>query len=166
MSDTRANEGGEAVSDVHELLLNWSRWVRLRPHQGHCFSIEHRYKLRRVDDTVYGWGSWNTTPPSSPLPAVDSLSALEVERVMRFLPRKHRLALKLEYVFRMPWKMACKRLSLPYNLWWEHLSQAQQMVANRLTRRGKGYIRPPQFDLPASAETLAADAAGGVCEAV
>ena len=150
------------MTDIHFLLQNWGRWVRLRPVQGHCRSIEHRFKFKRIDDTKDGWGAWETTPPPIPLPAVDVLAALEVEKVMRWLPKKHRLALKLEYVYRMPWKLACKRLSMPYQGWWKHLSEAQGMVAALLRRRGKGVIRHPQ--LPATAETRAPDGAIGVCE--
>jgi hypothetical protein len=154
-------------AEIHERLVEWGRWVRLRPRQGHCFSIEHRYKLRRLDDTPYGWGSWLSTPPTPPLPAVDALAALEVERTMRHIPKKHRIALKLEYVYRMPWRLICKRLSLPYDCWWVHLSEAQNMVANRLkglTRQNLGrnlsQIRPSGQP----AETRAPDGAIGVCE--
>jgi len=104
-------------------------------------SIEGRYRRHaRPDDTVYGWGAWQTTPPPQTLPAVDPFAALEVERCMRHLPRKHKLALKLNYVYRMSWKLCCKRLSLAYDMWGEHLSQAQAMVANLLRRHGKRNI--------------------------
>ena len=149
--------------DIHSLLQNWARWVRLRPVQGHCRSIEHRFKFKRIDDTKDGWGAWETTPPPIPLPAVDVLAALEVEKVMRFLPRKHRLALRFEYVDRMPWKLACKRLSIGYDRWLRHLGRAQAMVEN-LTRARKTRILPAQLDIPAQPRPLRPLGATGVAE--
>lgn len=120
---------------IDEALQNWARWVRLRPHQGHCRSIEHRYKLRRIDDTRYGWGAWQTTPVMPPLPEVDALAALEVERCMRFVPKGPRTALKFKYVLRAPRAWCCRRLVIPYDYWDTHIADAQQMVANLLKKR-------------------------------
>jgi DNA-directed RNA polymerase specialized sigma24 family protein len=150
---------------IDELLKNWARWVRVHQRQGRCGSIEHRYKLRRGDDTPYGWGAWLTTPPQVMLPQLDALAALEVEKTMRRLPRKHRQALKYEYVYRLPWKMSCKRLGLGYDRWGEHLSRAQQMVVNLLQRHGKHARIGAQLDVPAHAETRAPQGAIGVCVA-
>ena len=159
----------ESTGLVEAQLVNWGRWVRLRPVQGHCRSIEHRFKFKRIDDTKDGWGAWETTPPPIPLPAIDLLAALEVERVMRFLPRKHRLALKLEYVYRMPWRLICKRLYMPYQGWWEHLSEAQNMVENllkRLTKQNPGRTLPKIRPSGNPAETRAPDGAIGVREVI
>jgi hypothetical protein len=150
---------------IAELLVNWGRWVRVRQHQGHCLSIEHRYRRHaRPDDTPSGWNDWLSTPPPQTLPAVDVRAALEVERIMRHIPRRHRLALKLEYAMRMPWKVSCKRLSLPYQCWGEHLGEAQGMVAALLRRHEKARISGPTVRLPAPAETPRPSGAMGVAE--
>ena len=110
--------------NIDATLRNWGSWARERPIYGHCHSIEHRYRSPQC---------WNEVLPKV---LIDPLQALETERVMRFLPRKHRLALKFNYVFRAPWRWSCQRLVLRYDLWGEHLSDAQNMVANRL-RKGE-----------------------------
>lgn len=121
------------MTDIHAMLENWSRWVRVRQVQGHCFSIEHRYLPRfRPDNTPTGWGDWLSTPPLPPLPLIDTQQALAVERVMRHIPAGHRSALRLHYVARLPYRLACKRLHIRYDMWGKFLADAQRMVENRL----------------------------------
>ena len=128
---------------IHEDLLNWARWVRARTHQGHCGSIEHRYRLRRLDDAPTGWGDWQITPPKLPtLPPTDIPLALEIERLMRHLPDRHRKALKLTYVYRIPWRLASQRLHLAYACWQEHLEAARQMLDNLRNFRKQRIRRP------------------------
>jgi len=147
------------VNGIDEILRNWARWVRVRQRQGRCGSIEHRYKLRRIDDTPYGWDEWLTTAPTVPLPPMDSNAALAVEKVMRYLPEDYRLALRLAYVERFSWRDCCKHLSLAYNLWWSHLSDSQHAVLNLLTRHQAKGTLAAQFEFRYSAP----DGATGVC---
>ena len=125
------------MNDICERLREWGRWVRVRQHQGHCLSIEHRYRRHaRPDDTPTGFEDWSSTPPTQTLPAVDAQAALEVEKVMRWIEPKHRRALKLHYVMRMGDKMICRRLVIRFADFDSFLSDAQQMVMNRLIRKG------------------------------
>ena len=141
---------------IHAKLQNWGRWVRTRPVQGHCASIEHRYRSKlRPDETPTGWGDWLTASPMPPMPPIDELSALAVERVMRHVPKGHRAALKLHYVLRMPYKLACKRLHLGYDRWERFVYDAQLMVANRLHQQEKKSICLQTIRLPVQTETLA-----------
>jgi hypothetical protein len=120
---------------IHERLIEWGRWVRLRPQQGHCASIEHRYRrVIKEGDTRTGWGDYFTEPPLQLMTPIDEFRALEVEKIMRHLPAKHRLALALHYVDRTPFKRACKRLAIGYLTWDDLLGDAQRMVGNLLTR--------------------------------
>ena len=124
--------------DIEDILMNWARWVRVRQVQGHCASIEHRYRMKsRADSTPTGWGDWLITPPSRPALPVDALSALAVERVMRLVPRGHRKALKLCYVFNMPNKLICLRLVIRLADWDRFLVDARCMVANLLLQQQK-----------------------------
>jgi len=80
------------MPDIVAQLKNWGNWARLRPHYGHCYSIEHKY----IHPQYWHWY------PQEPRVEVDQLSALAVERTMRHIPYLHRLALKLLYVYRLP----------------------------------------------------------------
>lgn len=117
---------------IEDDLQNWARWVRVRPVQGHCASIEHRFRFRTSPDV-----DWREAPPVVPLSPIDVLSAIDVEKVMRLVPKGHRAALKLHYVLRMPYKLACKRLHLGYDVWERYIDDARLMVENLLRRSDK-----------------------------
>jgi len=122
--------------NIDAALENWARWVRVRQTQGHCASIEYRYRSKlRPDETPTGWGDWLTASPIPPLPPVDTLQALTVERVMRFIPEGHRKALFLFYVVRSPYRICCKRLHLGYDRWERFIQDARGMVANVLAQK-------------------------------
>jgi hypothetical protein len=58
----------------------------------------------------------------------------------------------------MPYKLSCRRLSLGYDRWDQHLSDARHMVANlmkSLTKQNDGRSLAAQFDRRPQAETLA-----------
>ena len=131
-------------------MRNWATWCRNRPHYGHCASIEFRY---RSPQTWY---------PPEPRIEVDSLSALAIERIMRYVPALHREALKLRYVVRLPRRDICRALHVPYDLWWQFVGDAQQMVANLLTRTHHGYSVRPLTDSPPA--LLAPHGAGCIAE--
>jgi hypothetical protein len=126
----------QADTDIVARLEEWGRWARTRPHYQRCYSIEGRYRRKsRADDTPTGWGDWLITPPGRvPLPKVNELAALEVERTMRWIPKLHRRVLRFAYVYKMPADIASERLAIPYDLWGTYLCDAQQMVANRIIR--------------------------------
>lgn len=73
---------------IHERLLNWARWVRVRP-QG--WQIQPMFKGFRASK------QWEASP-HIPI-AVDSLDGLHIERVVSSLPDKHKAALRWVYVF-------------------------------------------------------------------
>ena len=145
------------IETVHAALENWGRWVRVRQAQGHCASIEYRYRSKlRPDETPTGWGDWREAPPVPPLPPVDTLQALEIERCMRHLPDGHRKALKLAYVYRMPSKLICLRLALNKLDYDRFMGDARAMVAAVFKRRCTvtvEYDIRTQIRLPAFAET-------------
>ncbi len=144
---------------IESALQNWGRWALARGVQGHCASIEYRYRSKlRPDLTPTGWGDWiaySAYIPPPPPPPVDALQALAVERMMRHLPDDHRKALKFAYVFRMPPDLICLRLAIRHEGWGRFLGDSQNMVANLLTRHTKYAIIRLQFDKPVKTETSA-----------
>lgn len=140
---------------IEDMLQNWGRWARLRQTQGHCASIEWRYRSKmRPDETPTGWGDWLTSSPLPPMPALDSLQALAVEGCMRHMPDGHRKALKLRYVLQMPRRMICLRLSVNKLDYDRYMNDARAMIGALFTRQAKGYIRD-KIRLPVLTETLA-----------
>ncbi|MCR4297560.1 MAG: hypothetical protein NUV75_02220 [Gallionella sp.] len=137
---------------IHSMLENWARWARGRAVQGHCASIEYRYRSKlRPDMTPTGWGDWIPVVPLPILPPIDALQALEVERCMRHLPDGHRMALRLVYVDRMPRKMACLYLVIAFRDYERYLGDARCMIANLLQRAKEKRIIPRQSAAAAQA---------------
>lgn len=93
-------------------------------------SIEGRYRIPRGAEV-----EWQTAAPLVSLPSIDALDAVEVERVMRFVPELHRQAMIYRYV----WTVAdrgwcCRQIGIHYGGWGWFLDVAGQMVANLLTK--------------------------------
>jgi hypothetical protein len=87
--------------EVHDYLLHWGRYVRVSYPQGHCWSIEHRYRSPQC---------WY---PPDPKPApVNATWASLVERNMRIVPRVSRRLLKFKYVDRADHAWIRRRLHL------------------------------------------------------
>lgn len=154
-------------SEIDARLREWGRWVRVRPQQGHCFSIEHLYRRNiREGDTPTGWVDWLTTPPQVPSNPPRAFAALQVERTMRHLPGRHRRALKLHYVVRLPPRLCCRRLAIPYAGWEAFLDDSQSMVAALLTRQQSRRTVPPDvLTFPAPAAICSPVGAFGICGA-
>lgn len=129
--------------DVVVRLTEWGFWARNRVHYGHCFSIEHRYRPPQC---------WY---PEEARPVVVTSQAVEVERAVRHLPKRVRLALKLVYVLRMDADMAAKRARVQAYAWSEFLDYSHALCANRLTMQEKRRITPPDYRIPTPVETMA-----------
>ena len=84
----------------------------------------------REDDTPTGWGDYLTAPVRLPLPLIDDAAALRIERLMRHMPRRHRLALKFRYVYSLPDQICCRRLAVPRGGWVAFLCDAQEILRN------------------------------------
>ena len=134
------------MTEIERRLQEWARWVSVRRVPGHCRSIEFRYLHPRWRDDQLG-----EPPLPPPLPPVDTLAALDVERTMRFLPIKHRKALRLHYVYRRPWLECCQRLALRYDRWEGFIRDARLMCSNRLQANSR-HAKVPA--LPADSDTL------------
>jgi hypothetical protein len=85
--------------EIHDFLLHWGRWLRTRKIQGHCASIEHRYKSPQC------WDERNPRPEEP-----DLSKACLIEKQMRIVPKNSRKLLKLKYVLRCDKEFIIKRL--------------------------------------------------------
>jgi hypothetical protein len=73
---------------IHERLLEWARWVRVRPHGWQTSPMFRQYRSH----------AWQWERPS-PRVEVNVPQALEVEKAVSLLPEKHRDAVRWHYVF-------------------------------------------------------------------
>mgnify|MGYP003528372733 FL=1 len=75
--------------DADKRLVNWARWVTVRPHGWHTAPM-----FRQAQSNSRQWH-----PPEIKDP-VNSLDALEVENAVSALPDKHKMALRWFYVYK------------------------------------------------------------------
>lgn len=104
---------------IHARLENWARWSRDRRPQGHCRSIEYRYKSTDV---------WQDSEPRT---VFDTLAALEVHKVVAAMPVLHRHLLHYWYIKSMPVKVIRMRLGLTRQAVVHELNKARRMASNR-----------------------------------
>lgn len=108
---------------VDQRLTEWAKWVRVKP------------ALWCVQPMFRGYQSksrqWETDP-HIPV-AINTLAAHEIEKVVSFLPEKHRTAIRWAYVFshipdaRVRAELGCTRVAL-----WALVNDARDMLVNRL----------------------------------
>lgn len=108
---------------IHARLVNWAAWVKVRPHYATSPMFRAMgYRSRHapeVRDTV------------------NTLDALSLERVMRYLSEKHRTALKWFYVYPSipPWKV-CRFLAVNQSGLTQLVHEGRAMVLAQLNRAG------------------------------
>jgi hypothetical protein len=107
-------------AEIHGYLTHWGRWVRSRASQGHCGSLEHRYR------SPQRWESPTPRPEE-----INATCAVLVETCMRVVPKGSRKLLKFRYVYLADLEWITKRLRLPD--YPQSLYTARQIVLN-LTR--------------------------------
>lgn len=103
--------------ETHDFLIHWGRWLRSAHLQGHCASIEHRYRSPQC------WDERNPRPEEP-----DLSKALLIERQMRIIQKQPRKLLKLKYVLRCDKDFIIKRMRLKeYD---QSLYTARQIIKN------------------------------------
>lgn len=78
----------EAQLGIHEALLNWSRWVRVRPHG---WQVSPMFRMYRS----HAW-QWHTPEIRQ---QINVPEAVEMEKAVSGLPEKHRTAIRWHYCF-------------------------------------------------------------------
>lgn len=108
---------------IHERLVNWARWVEVRPH----YAMSPMFKIMGYRSNSRQWHA----PEIRPM--VDLLDALAVEKTMRHLPEKNRAALQWHYLypFILPWR-ACRFLGVSQEGLRQLVVNARKMVDNNL----------------------------------
>ena len=105
--------------ETHEFLLDWGRWSREHTIQGHCKSMEHRYRSPQC---------WYPQEPRPQTP--DEMKATSVEHCMRIVPKLSRKLLKFKYIYRADQAWISKRLRVSdYS---QALYTARQIIKNLL----------------------------------
>ena len=72
---------------IHARLVNWERWVRVRPHGWQVAPMFRMYQSKARQ--------WHAPVIQTP---VDTLDAVLVEKAVAALPEKHRDAIRWSYV--------------------------------------------------------------------
>lgn len=106
---------------IYARLENWARWARDRRKQGHCRSIEYRYKPE-AGETWEGVEAAETHEP---------LDALEVNRIVREMPRKYRLILHYHHIHKLPSWVICRECVIPKRDYADERLRAWRMAGNR-----------------------------------
>ena len=73
---------------IHQRLLDWARWVRVRPHGWQTAPMFRQYRS-------HAW-QWERPTVTSQVNIPD---ALEIEKAVSLLPEKHRDAIRWHYVW-------------------------------------------------------------------
>lgn len=115
--------------EFDQRLDNWARWARPHKNYRRTFSLEGRYKPEASE-------VWE---PEQPHVEVDIKDALEVERAIIGLPKKHKLTLVYCYVYF--WTVrdkllypVCRKIGINPTKLEEYEKVALVMLENRLKR--------------------------------
>lgn len=110
---------------IHERLVNWARWVEVRPH----YAMSPMFRIMGYRSNSRQWHA----PEIRPM--VDLLDALAVEKTMRHLPEKNRTALQWHYLYAcLHLGKVCKFIGVSKEGLQKLVVDARQMVDNRLHR--------------------------------
>lgn len=74
---------------IHARLVNWERWVRVRPHGWFTHPMFRNFRTSK---------QWEASPHIGT--PVDTLDAALIEKAVYALPEKHREAVRWWYVYR------------------------------------------------------------------
>ena len=103
--------------DIHRRLMNWARWVRVRPHGWAVHPM-----FRQAQSNSRQWHPPEITTP------VDTLDAVEVEKEISAMPHKYKTALRWNYVWRnSPVKIA-KSLEVSKDALFDLVIDARNML--------------------------------------
>ena len=112
------------LEQIHARLENWAQWSRDRRPQGHCRSIEYRYKPESGE-------TWDG-------PAIrteyDILGAVALHDAIADMPLKHRLLLHYWYIHKLPVWSIRRKLAVRIDRMGDELNRARRMAENRSRR--------------------------------
>lgn len=109
----------EGLHEISERLENWAAWSRDRIKQGHCRSIEYRYKTTDVHQ--------ETMPPRMEW---DGLDAQTLHSTVCGLPEKYRWMIHLHVLHRAPEGYIRRMLGIHRSDIVSEIHRAMRMVRN------------------------------------
>ena len=115
------NRVDPAHDQIHERLINWARWVSVKPH---CWPSPSMWRKALTSK------QWDTSP-HIPIP-VNTLDAADVEKAVSRLPEKQREAIRWSYVYQRDPAGAAKTLAVSKQGLCDLISTGRTMLKNRL----------------------------------
>lgn len=106
---------------IHERLVNWERWQR----GGNAGNVHPMFRQYRPQ------GYAEPIAPST----VNSLDAVEVQKVMKDIPERQRIAVQWFYILRTNPTRACKAIGCSHEGLKALIEDGRTMIKNRLTVR-------------------------------
>lgn len=104
--------------DIHDRLINWAKWAR-----GSSFRNVHPMFRQYRNDY------WEAAPTPSP---ADTIDALAIQKTMKDIPEKHRMAVQWFYIVRSNPQRMCRELGVTKAALAELVIDGRAMVRNRL----------------------------------
>lgn len=104
--------------DIHDRLLNWAKWAK----GSGARSVHPMFRQYRND-------YWEPTPAAS---YADTIDALAVQKTMKDVPEKHRLAVQWFYIARSNPQRMCRELGVTKAALADLVIDGRNMVKNRL----------------------------------
>lgn len=104
--------------EIHDRLINWAKWAR----GSRGSNVHPMFRQYRND-------YWE---PAAPQSYSDTLDAVKVQKVMKDVPEKHRIAVQWCYIARSNPTKACKDLGVSKAGLMELIDDGRAMIRNRL----------------------------------
>lgn len=104
--------------EIHDRLLNWAKWAN----GSGARNVHPMFRQYRND-------YWEPTPAAS---YADTIDALAVQKTMKDVPEKHRLAVQWYYIARSNPQRMCRELGVTKAALADLVIDGRNMVKNRL----------------------------------
>lgn len=108
---------------IHARLVNWERWVRVRPHGWATSPMFRLYQSKNRQ--------WEAPVVLEP---INSIDAMLIEKAVSFLPEKHRAAIRWWYVFSSDPARMARELALSKQSLSEFVHAARSMLKNTVSK--------------------------------
>lgn len=109
---------------IHARLVNWERWVRVRPHGWFTHPMFRMYQSKARQ--------WEESPRIGT--PVDTLDAALMEKAVYALPEKHREAVRWWYVYRRDPAAMARSLGVSKQGLADLVEAGRTMLGNRLQK--------------------------------
>ena len=108
---------------IHERLVNWERWVRVRPHGWFTHPMFRNFRVSK---------QWEASPHIGT--PVDTIDAALMEKAVYALPEKNREAVRWWYVYRRDPVAMARNLGVSKQGLADLVEAGRTMLGNRLQK--------------------------------